>query len=479
MEPSADCLRQTCTLGFSHWGRKCQHFYRYAINRESAHDLYSKNRIIAIKKLATVEWHNYKHLDWITIRRDDDKLYTFKEGDYNILLLQDIEDMLLLVVQGKLTNLNIKECLALGVSLAKKAAKNHDPLALLANSNAYSSQSHANSSYSPQSYYDGRVDLQTKNVGYGGTGNRNAGRQNKNHAFNAGTGNDESNQIVQRVSRTESTSGKANVQEQMLQAMKDEVKSNLKDEENDFMLDNSYENEILEELTAAVIMMARIQPADENAESEPSYNLKAVSDVNASNKTAFLFGILREEVYVSQPEGFVDQDNPNHVYKLKKALYRLKQTPRACTSMVEKSKLDADTQGKEVDPTRYRRMISSLMYLTSSRPDLIFVVCMSAWYQAKPTEKHLHATMTLDSTKFLCTAITKVPLLYAVTMSNILDPSILTLDTTSSRSKWKMVWLNYTLVRQNISWQISVPRHCGRERLDFLSNKLGMRIMSP
>ncbi|GKB28694.1 hypothetical protein Tco_0868095 [Tanacetum coccineum] len=70
----------------------------------------------------------------------------------------------------------------------------------------------------------------------------------------------------------------------MLQAMKDEVKSNLKDEENDFMLDNSYENEILEELTAAVIMMARIQPADENAESEPSYNLKAVSDVNASNK---------------------------------------------------------------------------------------------------------------------------------------------------------------------------------------------------
>ncbi|GJS02165.1 retrovirus-related pol polyprotein from transposon TNT 1-94 [Tanacetum coccineum] len=37
-------------------------------------------------------------------------------------------------------------------------------------------------------------------------------------------------------------------------------------------------------------------------------------------KTAFLNGILREEVYVSQPDKFVDQDNPNHVYKLKKAL---------------------------------------------------------------------------------------------------------------------------------------------------------------
>nr|GEX99616.1 hypothetical protein [Tanacetum cinerariifolium] len=61
------------------------------------------------------------------------------------------------------------------------------------------------------------------------------------------------------------------------------------------------------------------------------------------------------------------------------------------TLMVEKSKLDADTQGKEVNPTGYRRMIGSIRYLTASRPNLQFAVCMYARYQTKPIEKHLHA----------------------------------------------------------------------------------------
>nr|GEV46850.1 retrovirus-related Pol polyprotein from transposon TNT 1-94 [Tanacetum cinerariifolium] len=101
-------------------------------------------------------------------------------------------------------------------------------------------------------------------------------------------------------------------------------------------------------------------------------------------KTSFLNGILREEVYVSQLDRFVDQDNPNHVYKFKKTLYGLKQAPQACnpldTPMEEKSKLDEDPQRKAVDPTRYCRMIGSFMYLTSSRPDLVFAVCVCARY---------------------------------------------------------------------------------------------------
>nr|GEW51765.1 hypothetical protein [Tanacetum cinerariifolium] len=84
---------------------------------ESALDVYSKRIIIAVTDLKIVNWHNSKHLDWISIRRDDDKIYKFKEGDFKRLRLQDIEDMLLLLVQRKLSNLTIEERFAFNVSL--------------------------------------------------------------------------------------------------------------------------------------------------------------------------------------------------------------------------------------------------------------------------------------------------------------------------------------------------------------------------
>nr|GFB03300.1 hypothetical protein [Tanacetum cinerariifolium] len=153
-------------------------------------------------------------------------------------------------------------------------------------------------------------------------------------------------------------------------------------------------------------------------------------------------GSLKEDVYVCQPEGFIDANHPSHVYKLKKALYGLKQAPRAwcnelstfllqnhffkgtidptlfirrfhddilvskymleilkkygmesCdpvgTPMEIKDKLDLDQNGTSVDATKYRSMIGALMYLTSSRPDIVHATYLCAWYQAKPTEKHL------------------------------------------------------------------------------------------
>ncbi|GJV62484.1 hypothetical protein Tco_1473312 [Tanacetum coccineum] len=103
--------------GISHWGKKRRQFYAFATLRESARDVYSKRRIIAVTKVEIVEWHDYKHLDWITVRRDDDVLYKFKEGDFHRLRIQDIEDMLLLLVQGKVTNLSVEERIAFNVSL--------------------------------------------------------------------------------------------------------------------------------------------------------------------------------------------------------------------------------------------------------------------------------------------------------------------------------------------------------------------------
>ncbi|GKA99469.1 retrovirus-related pol polyprotein from transposon TNT 1-94 [Tanacetum coccineum] len=217
-------------------------------------------------------------------------------------------------------------------------------------------------------------------------------------------------------------------------------------------------------------------------------------------KTAFLNGILKEEVYVGQPPGFVSKQYPDHVYALDKALYGLKQAPRAwydvlskflidsgfqkgsidttlfikkkgkhimliqiyvddiifgstnpkyCTKfselmvkrfemsmmgemkfflglqvnqfsngifinqskyildilkrfgmencdtvptpMVEQAKLKLDLVGKPVDHTDYRSMIGSLMYLTSSRPDIMFATCKCSRYQANPNEHHVSA----------------------------------------------------------------------------------------
>ncbi|GJX07990.1 retrovirus-related pol polyprotein from transposon TNT 1-94 [Tanacetum coccineum] len=130
-------------------------------------------------------------------------------------------------------------------------------------------------------------------------------------------------------------------------------------------------------------------------------------------KTAFLNGDLQEEVFVSQPEGFEDQDNLLRISPKEGLLYGLKQAQGRVwnhsqssdgkqflyrTSSFSKSggnfivnQRDEDLMGIPVDQTRFRGIVGSLMYLTASRPDLVFAVCMCARYQAKPTKKHFEA----------------------------------------------------------------------------------------
>ncbi|KAD2805405.1 hypothetical protein E3N88_38782 [Mikania micrantha] len=231
-------------------------------------------------------------------------------------------------------------------------------------------------------------------------------------------------------------------------------------------------------------------------------------------KSAFLYGKIKEEVYVCQPPGFEDNKHPDWVYKLDKALYGLKQAPRAwydtlstfllknnftrgsidqtlfiknvgqhkllvqiyvddiifassdpklcddftklmttnfemsamgelqfflglqikqkpdgifihqskytkellkkfdlqnckpCSNpMSTTTQLDADLKGTSVDETLYRCMIGSLMYLTASRPDIMFATCVCARFQAAPKESHLIAVKRifryLQGTQFL------------------------------------------------------------------------------
>ncbi|GJU73169.1 retrovirus-related pol polyprotein from transposon TNT 1-94 [Tanacetum coccineum] len=90
-------------------------------------------------------------------------------------------------------------------------------------------------------------------------------------------------------------------------------------------------------------------------------------------KTTFLNGIMREEVYVSQPDGFVDQDNPNHLYKLKKALYGLKQAPRAWYDLLSKILLSQEFSKGTVDPTLFiRRQGKDILLVQIYVDDIIF-----------------------------------------------------------------------------------------------------------
>ncbi|BBN67220.1 transposable element gene [Prunus dulcis] len=122
-------------------------------------------------------------------------------------------------------------------------------------------------------------------------------------------------------------------------------------------------------------------------------------------KSAFLNGVLQEEVYVEQPAGFQDPIHPNHVQQFNGGMF-ISQTKYA-NNLVSKfglesakpirnpmstsTKLSKDSSGKSVDQKLYRSMIGSLLYLTASRPDISFSVGLCARFQSDPKESHLLA----------------------------------------------------------------------------------------
>nr|GEW74479.1 hypothetical protein [Tanacetum cinerariifolium] len=111
-------------------------------------------------------------------------------------------------------------------------------------------------------------------------------------------------------------------------------------------------------------------------------------------KSAFIYGTIDEEVYVMQPPGFQDLEFPARVYKVEKAMYGLHQAPRAWsanTLMDKENPWGKDETGKDVNLYLYRSMIGSLMYLTASRPNIMFAVCACARHQVTPKECHMHA----------------------------------------------------------------------------------------
>ncbi|GJR33255.1 hypothetical protein Tco_1109487 [Tanacetum coccineum] len=199
-------------------------------------------------------------------------------------------------------------------SKAKKEARNHDPLALVANSHANQSYSHVSPSYScsPQPYY---VTHPSSVIDYDDVSRGDTRRCSERKAFNCNDVIGMSYHSTKNVghvgyggskNRVNSEKDKCSVlqlqwkvhyarecpkprvrdakyfREHMLLATKDEAGVHLDDEENDFMLINAYGDDTLEELNASVIMMARIQPADNKSDVEPKYDVEFISEVNAS-----------------------------------------------------------------------------------------------------------------------------------------------------------------------------------------------------
>nr|GEV14834.1 hypothetical protein [Tanacetum cinerariifolium] len=253
-------------------------------------------------------------------------------------------------------------------------------------------------------------------------------------------------------------------------------------------------------------------------------------DVN----TEFLNGILREEVYVSQLGRFLDPENPNHMYRLKKSLYGLKRAPRVWydllssfllsqgiskatvdptlfiirkgkdillkyemesygpldTLMVEKFKSEKDIQGKAVYPTHYRGMVVTLMYLTSSRPNLDSAISLTAFADVdhagyQDTRCSTSGSMQLLGGKLVrwsskrqkSAAISSMEAEYIALSGCCAQHIDITYHFIKEQVENEVVELYFVRTEYQLA-DIFTKAAC-RERIEFLIDKLGMRSFTP
>ncbi|GJX70551.1 hypothetical protein Tco_0307722 [Tanacetum coccineum] len=103
--------------GISHWREQCKSFYAFARGMQSRGDVYSTKRILVVTHVSVMKKYRYGYLEEIVVRRADNDLYRFKEGDFPRLWINDIEDMLILVVQNRLTNLSGDDVVDFAIAL--------------------------------------------------------------------------------------------------------------------------------------------------------------------------------------------------------------------------------------------------------------------------------------------------------------------------------------------------------------------------
>ncbi|GJW75959.1 retrovirus-related pol polyprotein from transposon TNT 1-94 [Tanacetum coccineum] len=232
-------------------------------------------------------------------------------------------------------------------------------------------------------------------------------------------------------------------------------------------------------------------------------------------KMAFLNGELKEVVYVSQLEGFVDQDNPSHVYKLKKALYGLKQAPRAWYDMLSSFLISQQFSKGVVDPTLFTRHAGNdLLLVQIYVDDIIFASTNTAMCNEFANQM----TTNWSSKKQKSTAISSTEAEYIALSgccSQILwmrsqltdygfqfnkiplycdNKSVIALCCNNvQHSRAKHIDIRYHFIKEQVEngivelyfvrteYQLAdiFTKPLPRERFNFLIDKLGMKSMSP